>query len=310
MKAIRACINKLINIAKNLEKRLLSKSDPAKLLGIMEGIFHRLLYPTPENRSSLNRTPEPEKTGPGITRIPKKPVRVGEIIASTSPGLRKNIESLERPIERVMDAGKVTDEFLEGLIPEEIKPEPWHTRLKKTLDLFNLSHWNRRRTFIIATTLVLLNLMGSSFVVGLILSKESISSSGLIIKPAPYSPPPQTPSYSNPPPEPKIDLDVYSEIECINKKTEIEWGSINAGSSASRTIYIKNTGSVEVVLSFMTDKWNPEETSRYLTLSWDYDGSPVKIGKVVRIKLTLAVDSSINGVDRFNFDVIFIATSS
>jgi len=65
-----------------------------------------------------------------------------------------------------------------------------------------------------------------------------------------------------------------------------------------------------VVLSFLTDEWNPVETSRYLTLSWDYDGSPVKIGNVLRIKLTLAVDSSINGVDQFSFDVIFIATPS
>ena len=310
MKAVRACINKLINLAKTFEHRLLRKFDPAILLAYLEGIFQRLFYPSPKNQSSLNRTPKPEKTDPDITRIRKKPVRVGEIIASTSPGLRKNIESLERPIERVVDAGKVSDEFLDGLLPEKVKPEPWQVRLKKTLDLFNLSHWNRRKTFIIATTLVLLNLMGSSFVVGLLLSKESISSSGLVVKPIPYSPPPQTSSYSSPPPEPKIDLDVYNEIECINKKTEIEWGSINAGSSVSRTIYIKNSGSSGVVLSFLTEKWNPVETSRHLTLSWDYDGSPVKIGNVLRIKLTLAVDSSINGVDQFSFDVIFIATPS
>ena len=310
MKAVRACINKLIDLAKTFEHRLLRKYDPAKLLAHLEGIFQRLFYPSLKNQSSLNRTPEPEKTDPDITRIRKKPVRVGEIIASTSPGLRKNIESLEKPIERFIDVGKASNDLLDGLLPEKIKPEPWHIRLKKTLDLFNLSHWNRRKTFIIATTLVLLNLMGSSFVVGLLLSKESISSSGLVVKPIPYSPPPQSSSYSSPPPEPKIDLDIYNEIECINKKTEIAWGSINAGSYVSRTIYIKNSGSTEVVLSFLTDEWNPVETSRYLTLSWDYDGSPVKIGNVLRIKLTLAVDSSINGVDRFSFDVIFIATPS
>lgn len=310
MKAVRACINKLINLAKTFEHRLLRKFDTAKLLAYLEGIFQRLFYPSPKNRSSLNHTPEPEKTDPDITRIRKKPVRVGEIIASTSPGLRKNIESLERPIERFIYVGKASNELLDGLIPEKIKPEPWHIRLKKTLDLFNLSHWNRRKTFIIATTLVLLNLMGSSFVVGLLLSKESVSSSGLVIKPVPYTPPPQMPSYNSPPPEPKIDLDIYSEIECINKKTEIEWGSIEAGRSVSRTIYIKNSGSVEVVLSFLLDEWNPVETSRYLTLLWDYDGRPVKIGNVLRIKLTLTVDSSINGVDQFSFDVIFIATPS
>ena len=310
MKAVRACINKLINLAKTFEHRLLRKFNPAKLLEYLEGIFHRLFYPSLNNQSSLNRTPEPEKTNSDITRIRKKPVRIGEIIASTSPDLRKNIESLEKPIERIIDAGKASNERLDWLLPEKIKPEPWHIRLKKTLDLFNLSHWNRRKTFIIATTLVLLNLMGSSFVVGLLLSKESISSSGLVIKPVPYIPPPQTSSYNSPPPEPKIDLDVYSEIGCINKISEIEWGSIEAGRSVSKTIYIKNSGSVEVVLSFLTDKWNPVETSRYLTLSWGYDGRPVKIGSVVSIKLTLAVNSSINGVDRFSFDVIFIATPS
>jgi len=147
MKAVRACINKLIDLAKTFEHRLLRKYDPAKLLAHLEGIFQRLFYPSLKNQSSLNRTPEPEKTDPDITRIRKKPVRVGEIIASTSSGLRKNIESLERPKERFIYVGKASNELLDGLIPEKIKPEPWHIRLKKTLDLFNLSHWNRRKTF-------------------------------------------------------------------------------------------------------------------------------------------------------------------
>ena len=117
-------------------------------------------------------------------------------------------------------------------------------------------------------------------------------------------------SVNPPPPEPTIDLEIYNEIDCINRKTELEWGTINVGSSVSTKIYIKNTGSADVRLSFTTENWEPTESYEYMELSWDYDGNPLKPGKVVGILLSLKVNSKISGIKNFSFDIVFIAAAS
>ena len=164
-----------------------------------------------------------------------------------------------------------------------------------------------KRTNILAFVLVLsLALVSGISVVGLLQSSERIGTSGIIVRPDP----PPAPPPPAPPPEPEIEIDVYADESCSQSISSIEWGSLEPGNSVNRIVYVKNSGSTDVVLGLLTENWNPAAANEYLNLSWDYDGNALDIDAVLSVTLTLSVDSSVSGVTDFNFDIVIIGSAS
>ena len=155
-------------------------------------------------------------------------------------------------------------------------------------------------------------LIGGVSVVGVLQSTERVGTSGIVVipPPLPSPPPPSPPSPSPPPPEPSIEIDVYSDASCTQVLTSLQWGFIEAGSSAYNTVYVKNSGDGGVILSLTTDNWTPVEAEDYMDLSWDYDFSPLSSGAVVEVTLELEVSSSIGGIDDFSFDIIVVGSAN
>ena len=153
--------------------------------------------------------------------------------------------------------------------------------------------------------------VGTLSVTGLLQSTERIGSSGLVVVPAP--PPinsggtPSSPP-SPPPPEPTVEIDVFSDQACTQTLSNVAWGQIEAGDSASATIYVKNSGETGVVLSLETDGWTPGNAQDYMDLSWNYDGASISPGQVKTIVLTLSVSSSCPPMSGFNFNIIIIGS--
>lgn len=141
---------------------------------------------------------------------------------------------------------------------------------------------------------------------GILQSTESLGSSGIIIESAPASMPQQLSSPSPPPPEPEVEIDVYEDLECTTFQSSIEWGEIEAGSSSSVIIYIKNNGDTDVLLGLDSENWTPTNALDHTTLLWNDNGSPLTPGEVRRVKLTLNVNSKCPPMDTFGFDVVII----
>jgi hypothetical protein len=102
---------------------------------------------------------------------------------------------------------------------------------------------------------------------------------------------------------------VYSDSACTTKVTSINWGTIEAGSNASATVYIRNEGDAAATLSKTTSNWSPSTASTYITLNWNYAGATLNANDVVQVKFTLVVSSSISGITSFSFDITITATS-
>lgn len=180
----------------------------------------------------------------------------------------------------------------------------------------------------VAATLVMISLafVAGFSVVGVLQSTERVSSSGIMVQPAPppLPPPslppsssrssPRSPPPSSPPPpppsEPTIDIDVYNDRACTQLKSSVVWGEIEAGGSVSEVIFIKNEGDGGVVLVLTTENWDPVEAADDMQLSWDYDDSTIEPGAVLEITLTLAVNSSISGIDVFSFDIVIFGSET
>lgn len=170
---------------------------------------------------------------------------------------------------------------------------------------WGIDYWAKKGVFITSILLLSIVLFGGVSVVGLLQSRQSVGTSGLVIQPPPLPPLP-TPT----PPEPKIDVALFSDIECTNKKSDIEWGKVEAGKSTSETFCVHNPGEVAVTLSFITENWDPVIASEYMDFTWDYDGTPIEPGSIVEIKCKLKIDQSITGVEKYNFDIVIIASAT
>lgn len=152
--------------------------------------------------------------------------------------------------------------------------------------------------------------MSGLSVMGVLQSTETVSASGIIVRPAPPPAPAPTPAPTQqpPPPEPTIEIDVYSNSACTSRLTSVVWGEIVAGGSATKTIYIKNNGDAGVVLSLETENWTPSNAANYMSLTWNYDGNTIDTGQVKRVTLTLSVDGDCPALSGFGFDIVIVGS--
>jgi hypothetical protein len=108
-----------------------------------------------------------------------------------------------------------------------------------------------------------------------------------------------------------VGVGVYSDSACTQEVTLIQWGTLDPGDTSDETVYIRNEGSIAVVLSMTTENWDPASASSYITLGWNLEqGYVLNHGQSVETVLTLSVSSSISGVESFTFDIIITGTES
>lgn len=105
-----------------------------------------------------------------------------------------------------------------------------------------------------------------------------------------------------------VNVGVYSDSGCTQNCASIDWGTISPGNSATRTIYVKNTGTIPVTLSMTTGSWVPSNANTYITLTWNQGGTVVGAGNSIAATLTLTASSSAGNLTSFNFNTIITGT--
>ena len=98
-----------------------------------------------------------------------------------------------------------------------------------------------------------------------------------------------------------IGAGIYWDQTCIDTTTSFDWGNIQAGSSKTIRIYIRNEDNLPVLLSLSTSNWNPSISADYMSLKWNYSGQILKLNEVIPLQITLAINSTINGIAEFSF---------
>jgi len=105
-----------------------------------------------------------------------------------------------------------------------------------------------------------------------------------------------------------IGVSVYFNAECTNEAHSIDWGYLQPGKNKSVTVYIKNNGTIPMILSHNTQNWTPPVAENYIIFSWDGEGKIVENGHVIPVILTLHVDENITDVESFSFDLVIIGS--
>ena len=101
-----------------------------------------------------------------------------------------------------------------------------------------------------------------------------------------------------------VNLGVYADAGCSVNLTAIDWGSLYPGDSASRTVYVKNSGNTPIVLSMSTNGWTPSIAEGQLSVSWDREDVSLGPGESTAAVLTLAVSASVHDVASFTVNVV------
>jgi hypothetical protein len=101
-----------------------------------------------------------------------------------------------------------------------------------------------------------------------------------------------------------LNVGVYSDSACSQSLGSLDWGDLSPGDSVNRTVYVKNTGNMEITLSMTTTNWSPANANGPLTLIWDKEGTKLSSGQGTFATLTLGVSESISGVTTFSVQIL------
>jgi hypothetical protein len=106
-----------------------------------------------------------------------------------------------------------------------------------------------------------------------------------------------------------VGVGVFWDNSCTSNVTFIDWGLLEPGATVNVTVYIQNKGNVPVVLNMITDNWDPDSASDYITLTWNREGYILNTKTpVVEAVLTLSILSNVSEVTSFSFDIIITGT--
>ena len=106
------------------------------------------------------------------------------------------------------------------------------------------------------------------------------------------------------------NVGIFSDAACTQPVTTINWGSVEAGDTATKTIYIEDTGAAAMSPSISVGSWSPSSASTYMTVTWSTLPGTIQPGvsNAKAVTLTLTVSSSITGISTFSNQITISGT--
>ena len=105
-----------------------------------------------------------------------------------------------------------------------------------------------------------------------------------------------------------VNLGVYSDSGCTQPATALNVGTLNPGSNATQTIYIKNTGNIPETLTMTANNWNPTNATSSLTLTWNQQNTVLTAGQSTQAILTLTAAGNTGNLTTFSCNVTLTGT--
>ena len=105
-----------------------------------------------------------------------------------------------------------------------------------------------------------------------------------------------------------VNVAVFSDPACTTQVVMIDWGTLAPDESKTIICYIKILPNVDSSFSMSAANWNSTQASLYLSVSWNREGYFAEPNEVVPASFTLHVDSAVQNVTGFSFDVVISAT--
>ena|SRR3990172_12628478 len=105
-----------------------------------------------------------------------------------------------------------------------------------------------------------------------------------------------------------VNVGLYSDSSTTQNLTSIDWGIIAPGNSTTRTIYVKNSGTIPITLSMTTSNWSPSNATQYLSLAWNREGYVLNTNSSISAAITLNATSAAGNLTNFSFNIVITGT--
>jgi hypothetical protein len=106
-----------------------------------------------------------------------------------------------------------------------------------------------------------------------------------------------------------LNLAIYADEGATSRCDNIVWGELQPGETATKTIYIKNTGNTAATLTMSASAWSPADASNKLTLAWNKEGTTLVAGAMVAATLTLQVATNTGDLTEFSMSIVISGSS-
>jgi archaellum component FlaG (FlaF/FlaG flagellin family) len=108
-----------------------------------------------------------------------------------------------------------------------------------------------------------------------------------------------------------VNLGIYTDPQCTQNASFVNWGALQPGGSTTKTIYIKNLGDSEVALSLSTYDWAPQDAIPAITLIWNQDNTRLAPQETLQTTLTLSVAPDVSTtITTFSFNILITGTTA
>jgi hypothetical protein len=88
-------------------------------------------------------------------------------------------------------------------------------------------------------------------------------------------------------------LDIFADSKGATSCTNISWGNVNANSSITKTVYVKNPNTYKLTLTIAVRNWTPEEAGSILSVTSDKNNYVLPPGRIVPVVFTLTVGNTV-----------------
>jgi len=105
-----------------------------------------------------------------------------------------------------------------------------------------------------------------------------------------------------------VGLSIWWDYDCTQPVEYIDWGIIEPNETKTALVYIRSRSNVDITLSLTTEDWNPQNASKYITLTWDYNDEPLSPKEVTPIRFYLHVSPDVTGIEDFTFTIVVHAS--
>lgn len=104
-------------------------------------------------------------------------------------------------------------------------------------------------------------------------------------------------------------LKVYRDYRCTQRIYSISWGDLEPGDSITKTVYVKNTGSVALTLHLYKTNWSPTTANESVTITWNRENTLLYPYRVTTARLTLTVSQDIQENTTFRVNLVIRGVS-
>ena len=107
-----------------------------------------------------------------------------------------------------------------------------------------------------------------------------------------------------------IGVNCFVDSMCTIPVTSLNWGVLSPGDVIYRTIYVKNTGNVNMTTTMTTSFWSPIEAPTVMTITWNLERALLKPSEVRRGNLCLTLATDTKMIQSFTFLTIITGTET